>query len=164
MHFVMKDKYMPKCNILVGLPASGKSTFLEKVQARNVASSDNIIDQIAKERGSTYNEVFADAMSIADAQFWKQIKAYCEAGEDFDVDRTNMSVKSRKRIIDILKPYGYTIDAIVFEKPDDAEWNRRLNSRIGKTIPKHVLNVMEQNFVMPTEAEGFSEIRVYAAS
>jgi hypothetical protein len=38
------------------------------------------------------------------------------------------------------------------------EWNRRLDSRPGKTIPAHVLSSMIEHYEVPTEAEGFDKI------
>jgi gluconate kinase len=48
--------------------------------------------------------------------------------------------------------------AIVFKTPDTEELARRLASRPGKNIPDHVMRSMIENFDMPTEDEGFTEI------
>jgi hypothetical protein len=50
--------------------------------------------------------------------------------------------------------------AVVFKTPDPAELERRLNSRPGKNIPKHVQASMadQLNNNPPTLEEGFDEI------
>jgi predicted kinase len=48
--------------------------------------------------------------------------------------------------------------AIVFATPEEKELKRRLNNRPGKEIPDSVVQKMIDEFVMPTEEEGFKEI------
>ena len=58
------------------------------------------------------------------------------------------------------RPYGYRFDAVVFPNPDPAEWERRLNSRPGKTIPDNIIRNMVASFRMPTPEEGFVNIHI----
>ena len=151
---------MPKCTILVGVPGSGKSTWMlsqEILDNRYVASTDAIIEQIAGGFNMTYDEGFKDLIKFAEKLMWKELTEFAEAGERIYIDRTNLSVKSRKRYIDFLKPYGYEFDAVVFETPEGEEWKRRLN-RPGKTIAAHVLESMADNIEIPTMDEGFTNI------
>ena len=46
----------------------------------------------------------------------------------------------------------------MFKTPDADELAKRLSNRPGKTIPAHVMRSMIENFDMPTEDEGFTEI------
>ena len=157
---------MPKCTILVGVPGSGKSTWLlerEYIEDQYIASTDDIIEAIAFGFGMTYDEGFKDLISFAEKVMWKELADFAEDGERIYIDRTNLSVKSRKRFIDFLKPYGYEFDAVVFPMPASAalseeEWLRRLDSRQGKTIPNSVLASMVANAEEPTKAEGFTNI------
>jgi len=154
---------MPVCTILVGLPAAGKSTYIsQQPDAIYVASSDAIIERLALERNMTYSEIFSEVIAEADAGFVLQIKEFCDAGLDFYVDRTNLNKKSRRRILDILTQYKYyDIRAVVFQTPDQEEWDRRLDSRPGKIIPKNVLAAMANSFTIPDKEEGFSQVVVY---
>lgn len=156
---------MPKCTILVGVPASGKSTWLDNKYGVfcNVASTDNVITRIASDYGMTYDEGFKELIGFAEKIMWRQITSYQMRGMDFIIDRTNLSAKSRKKFIDKLKLHRYRIECIVFPMPgtenlSTEEWNRRLDSRTGKTIPAHVLSSMIEHYEAPTEAEGFSNI------
>lgn len=149
---------MPKCTILVGVPGSGKSTWLleqEYIEDQYIASTDGIIESIGIAFNMTYDEGFKDLIKFAEKVMWKELAAFAADGERIYVDRTNLSAKSRKRFIDFLKPYGYEFDCVVFESPETDEWARRLY-RPGKTIPDHVLESMADNIEIPTMDEGFS--------
>ena len=96
---------------------------------------------------------------------WKELADFAEDGERIYIDRTNLSVKSRKKFIDKLKLHKYEIECVVFpmpgtEKLPSDEWNRRLESRPGKSIPGHVLSSMIEYYEPPTLSEGFSEITI----
>lgn len=151
---------MPKCTLLVGVPGSGKSTWLldrEYIEDQYIASTDDIIEAIAFGFGMTYDEGFKDLIKFAEKVMWKELADFAEDSERIYIDRTNLSVKSRKRFIDFLKPYGYEFDAVVFPTPETDEWAKRLH-RPGKTIPDHVLESMADNIEMPTKEEGFTNI------
>ncbi len=155
---------MPKCTFLIGVPGSGKSTWLqEHMPMANVMSTDIVIENVARSYGMTYNEGFKELISFADKVMWRHITLAHMRQEDYVIDRTNLTAKSRKKFIDKLKLHRYEIEAVVFplpgtEKLSEEEWNRRLDSRSGKTIPAHVLSSMIEHYEVPTEAEGFSKI------
>jgi predicted kinase len=151
---------MPKCTILIGVPASGKSTWLVNNMSLEawVVSTDMIIEGLANDYGFTYNEIFSETIRFAEKVMWANIKMAAEEGQSMYIDRTNISEKSRKKFIDFLKPYGYTFEAVDFETPEDDDWERRLASRQGKTIPNHVLESMADNYEMPLKSEGFENI------
>jgi tRNA uridine 5-carbamoylmethylation protein Kti12 len=146
--------------ILVGVPGSGKTTWLKdnpKTKHADILSSDGIIEDIASEYGYTYNDIFKEVVPFANRVFLDSVDlAVKEHDCDVVLDRTNMSRKTRAPFIRKFK--GFRKVAVVFEKPSDEEWLRRLNSRPDKTIPKYILDSMVGNFEMPTELEGFDEI------
>ncbi len=152
----------PKCYILVGVPASGKSTWLANRNAERIASSDAVIDRLAADNNTTYDQIFSKAVDRAQVEFWSNVKHFAKSGETFYVDRTNTGANARKKIIDVVKSTNdnYEFVAVVFLKPEYEEWQRRLTSRVGKSIPQHVLDQMVMNFSMPSVAEGFSQILV----
>ena len=150
---------MPKVYMLIGVPGSGKSTWIgnqDWMKDMPVVSSDRFIDQHAEKEGKTYNEVFDEYIKIASKLMDNQARV-CHANNlDFIWDQTNTSVKSRKGKLAILP--GYEAIAIVFRTPEKEEHDRRLASRPGKHIPKNVLESMIANLQEPTEEEGFTEI------
>lgn len=157
---------MPKCTLLVGVPGSGKSTWINKQKFLDntwIISTDNTIEAIASMCGMTYDQCFSDLIKFADKVMWADLKQAAENGERIYIDRTNLSEKSRKRFVNFLKPYGYEIECVVFpevgsESFSKEEWQRRLDSRSGKTIPQEVLNSMVNNYEIPLMSEGFSKI------
>jgi predicted kinase len=157
---------MPKCTILVGVPASGKSTW-HRIKfgdySTNVASTDKIIETVASSYGMTYDEGFKELIQFAEKIMWRQITAYLMRGSDFIIDRTNLSAKSRAKFIQKLKLHRYEIEAVVFpevgsEALSKEEWKRRLNSRAGKTIPQEALDRMINSYEIPLKSEGFDNI------
>ena len=154
-----------KIYMLIGAPAAGKSTWVEKEFQGECAivSSDKIIDEIAFETSRTYDQVFSTYMKVAERMMWEDFDSCVSGGySPIVVDRTNMSVKSRRRFFERLKNFhrghGYEIHAVVFPLPEKEEWKSRLDSRPGKTIPQNVLDSMVSSFQMPTEQEGFTSV------
>lgn len=150
---------MAKCYQLIGVPASGKSTWVQNQDwAKDcvVVSTDEFVELYAREQGKTYNEVFDEYMPTAvDLMADKVVKAR-EAGRDIIWDQTSMSEKSRRRKFNMLRDYEHI--AVVFKTPEPDELKRRLDSRPGKAIPAHVIKSMIDNYNCPTEDEGFKEI------
>lgn len=149
---------MAICYIMIGLPGSGKSTWIkDNLKGIPVISSDAIIEEIAKKNGTSYDFEFKDNISFANKEFERNIKEAVDNNLTFIVDRTNLSMKVRKRLIDSL-PLSYQVKAVFFHTPSKKEHARRLKKRPGKTIPKEVLESMILNFEEPLLDEGFDEI------
>ena len=151
--------------MLIGVPAAGKSTWIEKEFQGDchVVSTDNIIQAVADDEGKTYNEVFLTFSKATESMMWSDFDIYVSGGYDpIVIDRTNVSPKSRRRFFERLrifhKGHGYTVEAVVFNAPETTEWRRRLDSRPGKTIPENILMSMLASFQVPSESEGFSKI------
>ena len=150
---------MAKCYQLVGVPASGKSTWIDSQDwalACARVSTDKWVEIYAKEVGKTYSEVFADFMPTAVDLMAKEVVAAREIGRDIIWDQTSTTLASRTRKFNMLPDYEHI--AVVFKTPDKKELDRRLASRPGKEIPDHVIRSMIENFDMPTVDEGFTEI------
>ena len=150
---------MPKCYQLVGVPGSGKSTWIKNqdwAKDMPVISTDNFVEAYAKEQGKTYNEVFDEYMPIAVKLMVNQALVCQANGLDVIWDQTSTTIASRKRKFSTLPKYEHI--AVVFKTPEKDELAKRLASRPGKNIPDNVMHSMIDGFVMPTEDEGFTEI------
>jgi predicted kinase len=150
---------MNKLYVLVGVPGSGKSTWIKEqtwMLGLNIVCTDTFVEAYAKKQGKTYSEVFDEYMPTAIELMTEQVIFAREHGHDIIWDQTSTTVKSRKRKFNMLPNY-YAI-AIVFSIPEEKELRRRLNSRPGKEVPWDVVQGMIDNFEMPTEEEGFKEI------
>ena len=150
---------MPKCYQLIGVPGSGKSTWVSSqdwMLGLTVVSTDLWVEIHAKEQGKTYSEVFKDYMPTAVDLMAKQVVFAREHGHTLIWDQTSTTLASRTRKFNMLPDYEHI--AIVFKTPEAEELKRRLASRPGKEIPDDVVQSMIDNFEMPTEDEGFTEI------
>ncbi len=155
-------------HILVGLPATGKTTWVTKQQKLALepavmVSSDYEIESIAKRRGMTYNDVFKDKslLSLAMSRMYEALELAKDQNRDIIWDQTNLSVKKRRSILGRI-PNGYRKIAVVFEPPQfrkfEAEWKTRLDSRPGKNLPRKVLLDMWDQFTWPCVSEGFDVV------
>lgn len=150
---------MARCYQLVGVPASGKSTWVQAQDwASNCAyiSTDKYVEAHAREIGSTYSQVFDEVMPRAVRMMAEEVARAREVGQSIIWDQTSVSVGSRRRKFRMLPDYEHI--AVVFHTPDPDELARRLALREGKTIPDPVMQSMIRNFEMPSLVEGFKEI------
>lgn len=152
---------MPTLWMLVGVPASGKTTWLRNSDIdwnrTTLLSTDNIIEREAAALGKTYNEVFNQVIKGATREMNQRLQKALADNRDIVWDQTNLTPASRTSKLAKI-PSHYHKVAVYFPVPDTREWQRRLNSRPGKIIPQHVLVSMGQGFTMPSQAEGFDKI------
>ena len=145
--------------MLIGVPGSGKSTWLDNqiwIKDIPIISTDRFIDAQAKLEGKTYNQVFHDYIKIATKLLENQVLIIQANNKDAIWDQTNVSVKTRKAKLE--KFSGYRKIAVFFPTPEAEELKRRLDSRDGKYIPENVMKSMIKNLEMPTLEEGFDEV------
>lgn len=150
---------MPTLYMMVGVPGSGKTTWLNKREEISIedyiVGSDYIVQEIADLFGLTYNEVFPHVIKFAEHMMYKEIDAAIKNGSDIYWDQTNTTRKSRAEKLKKV-PIHYRKVAVYFTVPGDLE--ARLASRPGKKIPEHVVDSMVCNLEMPMVNEGFDEI------
>jgi predicted kinase len=150
---------MPKCYQLIGVPGSGKSTWIndqEWAVGIPIVSTDLFVEAHARDQGKTYSEVFADYMPIA-VKLMANQALVCQANNvDVIWDQTSTTRVSRLRKFNTLPKYEHI--AVVFRTPDRDELDVRLSGRPGKHIPKNVIDSMIEGWEEPTLDEGFTEI------
>jgi len=150
---------MPKCYQMIGVPGSGKSTWIRNqiwALGLTVVSTDTFVEDYARAQGQTYNQVFRDYMPTAVDLMVQQVVFAREHGHSVIWDQTSTTVASRRKKFRMLPDYEHV--AVVFGTPEPAELARRLAGRPGKSIPDHVMLSMLQNLKEPTLEEGFQEI------
>lgn len=145
--------------MLIGLPASGKTTYRNKFKATNpgyeTLSTDDIIEDVAQVYGYKYEDVFESAMKLADKIFHDDFDILSNMGTDLILDRTHLSKKVRSGYLEQLKHYD--VKAVVFDI-DEGTRKERAASRGGKFIPEHIIDNMKSRYEEPTLDEGFSSI------
>jgi predicted kinase len=150
---------MPHCYQLVGVPGSGKSTWIRNQDwalGLTVVSTDAFVEDYARAQGKTYSEVFEEYMPTAVDLMAEQVVFAREHGHTVIWDQTSTTVASRAKKFRMLPDYEHV--AVVFQTPEHKELMRRLSSRPGKDIPEHVVASMIASWEDPTDKEGFSEI------
>ena len=152
----------PFLMMLVGQPASGKTTFINDlgnlVVTRDtmVISSDYYIELEAKRLNSTYDQVFKDYIKTATDRSKQDFAEAIKNQSNIIWDQTNLTVKSRAWKLAALPSDYVKMCTILTVSPEvQAE---RLASREGKQIPSNIINSMTDTFVWPSYDEGFDHI------
>jgi predicted kinase len=154
---------MTKLYVLVGVPGSGKSTWIKNqpwALGLTVVSTDAFVEDYARSQGKTYTEVFKDYMPTAIDLMTQQVVRARELGHTIIWDQTSTTVATRARKIRMLPNY-YKI-AVVFETPS-AELHAKMLARPGKEIPNEIVQDMIDKFEMPTTSEGFDQVLLVKA-
>ena len=145
--------------MLVGVPGSGKSTWIKNQDFGDViiASSDDYIDRVAVQSGKTYNEIFSRAIGYAQKFVDGQVQSAINLDKTLIWDQTNTTAKGRKVKLGRI-PKEWRKICVFFTTPETEELQRRLDSRVGKSIPKDVMKSMIDNLEVPDLKEGWDEI------
>lgn len=158
----------PICTVMVGLPASGKSTRVNNMTRMDsgafVYSTDNILERIAEQLGKTYNEVFEKHIKSAqqEADIW--LAEAIKNKQDIIWDQTNLGFKKRRKIISNVKKHGYNVVCECFVPPEGDSMQillQRLKNRTEKQISLKVIENMQDSYIKPEISEGFSRITFY---
>lgn len=107
-----------ECIITFGLPASGKSTFINSI----VTNKDTLIisaDQIKKEFSGYTDENHAEFFKKAVVEAELRVYNYSKSKKNFIFDTGSINTNYSKRIINHLKENNYEITLIVFNTPVD---------------------------------------------
>ena len=150
---------MPKCYQLIGVPGSGKSTWVSEQEwalGLTIVSTDAFVENYARAHGKTYSEVFTEYMPEAIDLMIQQVVRAREHDHTLIWDQTSTTVKSRARKFRMLPDYEHI--AVVFRTPDLSVLKERLAGRPGKDVPWEVVQGMIDGWEEPTEEEGFKEI------
>lgn len=145
----MENLYM-----LVGMPASGKSTIAERLKSEGakVHSSDAI-----------RSELLGDIESQADNELvfktlHHRVKKDLERGYNVVFDACNINYKKRMIFLNSIKYIKCNKIAVLLATP--YERCLELNSKRDRRVPEQSILRMYKNFTIPQLYEGFDEIQI----
>ena len=136
--------------ILIGLPASGKSTYAAE-EGSLVLSSDKIREELYGDESIQGNpaKVFFILYGMME-------EAINDGAKHIIIDATNMSKRDRSKAIEIAKGGNHIVRAVVMDTPI-AVCVRRNDARERK-VPDFVFDRMLRKYEEPTLSEGFDII------
>lgn len=139
--------------VLVGLPASGKSTYLTSIRAPALAS-DAIRGLLADDETdqSLHDRVFQTLRYL--------LRQRLALGRPVTyIDATSLTPQERAPYIGIGKSFGCEVDALFFDVPLEVCLERnRLRARV---VPEEALAKMAARLVPPSLEEGFTRVDIY---
>jgi predicted kinase len=136
--------------VLVGLPGSGKSTYLETLGAPAL-SSDAVRKLLADDETdqTIHDRVFQTLRYLLRHRMDLQRPVTY-------IDATNLTPEERRPYIGIGKSYGCELEAVFFDVP--IEVCRERNARRHRVVPQEALAKMAARLVLPSIEEGFDRI------
>jgi predicted kinase len=137
--------------VLVGLPGSGKSAYLEKMGVTGL-SSDAIRKLLADDETiqTIHDRVFQALRYL--------LRHRLALGRPVTyIDATNLTPEERRPYIGIGKSYGCELEVWYFDVP--LEVCRERNRGRDRVVPDEVLVSMAAKLVLPSIAEGFDRVQ-----
>jgi predicted kinase len=141
--------------VLVGLPGSGKSTYLAQLGVTGL-SSDAIRNLLADDETdqTIHDRVFQTLRYL--------LRQRLAIGRPVTfIDATNLTVEERRPYIGIGKSYGCQVEAVFFDVP--LEVCRARNAQRQRVVPEDAMAKMSGKLVPPDVEEGFSRVTAITA-
>ena len=151
----LSNDNIPTITVLIGLPASGKSTF-----ANTLVDDNTIIHSSDKLRKELYgNENIQEHNSDLFVELHRRIKDDLKSGKNVIYDATNISKKRRIAFLEELKNISCKKICICLMTP--YELCLKYNSLRDRKVPEEVIKRMYMNWNPPAKQEGFDEVHYH---
>lgn len=145
-----------KLYMMIGLPASGKSTI-----AKRIAENGNAIiistDDLRQELLNDVNSQTDNNLIFKEAEI--RLKANIMLGRNVIFDATNINYKKRRDWLNRFNRYDVEKIGVLVATPYEECLER--NKLRERKVPEDVIKRMYYNFYIPQYYEGFDEIIIY---
>lgn len=138
----------PVAILLVGHQYSGKSTWLAEhghTLGYEIFSLDSEVHTLANERGVSYTEAWQSLVKEATKVVEAKLTRWVAEKRNIIFDRTNMTEKSRNRVLRFLTK-DYEKEAVVFPLLRNDQILERIAARPNQYIPLHVVQEFRDRY------------------
>jgi predicted kinase len=143
----------PRVVLLIGLPASGKSTWARE-QGGGVLSTDDIRGLLSDDatNQSIHGMVFATLRYLLRRRLELRMPVTY-------IDATNSTRHERRAYIKLSQWYDASVEAVFFDTP--VEICKQRNVGRSRVVPDWAIDMMAARLRPPTYEEGFERVTVY---
>jgi len=143
--------------ITVGLPGSGKSTYVKNfIKDKDIEylSSDSLRAVYGK------SEEDQTVTPLVFGHIKRKVDEFLKDGKNVLVDATSVNRKERSDYINTAKKYGAKVVAIVFKMDRQGliDRNKKRGEQGGRVVPDWVIDKMLKKFAEPSYDEGIDVI------
>lgn len=156
MGFMKEDNLKSKLFLMVGVPASGKSTY-----AKNLTTKEDAIyvsrDEIRFSKIKEGDEYFSKEKEVF-GEFINRVQSAINDGKNVIADATHINRASRGKTLRHLNLEGVEVIAVYINTPFDKCLERN-SKREGRTrVPEDSMKSMMRYLSTPSLSEGFNRI------
>jgi predicted kinase len=138
--------------VLVGLPGSGKSTYLQQIGMRGL-SSDVIRGLLADDERDQANQ----ERVFQTVRYLLRQRLAMERPVTY-IDATNLRPEERRPYLEIGHQFGCDVEAMFFDVP--LAVCRERNAGRDRVVPEEAMAAMAAKLVAPAVEEGFTKVTV----
>lgn len=146
---------MQTIHLMVGVPGTGKSTWIETVMENMTSARCISRDKVRASINQNIDENYFEKEKAVFAEFVRQINEAIKDGvQDIFIDATHINSKSRAKILRELRPKAHTtLMCEVIDVSLDTAMERSSRRSGWQRVPDTVIQNMWESFKAPTEKE-----------